>query len=55
MSGVPDVDWDATDVGDDDADDETASLLDLWEADELDDEPRPEDGDFWIESDGYGD
>ena len=60
LPGVPNsIDWDALEAGGNDADDEPAgdpcqapSVLDLWEADEFDDEPRPEDGDFWIERDG---
>lgn len=60
LPGVPNaIDWDALEAGEDEADGEpaddpveTAGVLDLWEGDELDDEPRPEDGDFWIERDG---
>lgn len=51
LPAVPAVDREALDCGGDDSDHESASLLDLWEADELDDEPLPEDGDFWIERD----
>ncbi len=36
-----DPDWDDRVLDDDD----------LWEPDELDDEPYPDDGDFWIETD----